>query len=103
MNGPPQARVLFATLSECTSGRGTTYLRGWAGASTWWHSAARTMSRAGRPGSCFSSSGNGVMPAPQSSPWAGMRRPDDGQTQRREARLGVKSSRCLNDFINPID
>ena len=33
MNGPPQARVLFATLSECTSGRGTTYLRGWAGAS----------------------------------------------------------------------
>lgn len=33
MNGPPQARVLFAVLSECTSGRGTTYLRGWAGAS----------------------------------------------------------------------
>ena len=25
--------MLFATLSECTSGRGTTYLRGWAGAS----------------------------------------------------------------------
>lgn len=33
LNGPPQARVLFAVLSECTSGRGTAYLRGWAGAS----------------------------------------------------------------------
>ena len=33
MNGSPQARVLFATLSKCTSGKGTTYLRGWAGAS----------------------------------------------------------------------
>lgn len=33
MNGPPQARVLFAVLGECTSGRGTIYLRGWAGAS----------------------------------------------------------------------
>lgn len=26
-------KVLFATLTECTSGRGSTYLRGWAGAS----------------------------------------------------------------------
>ena len=33
MNGPPQARVLFATLTECVSGRGSAYLRGWAGAS----------------------------------------------------------------------
>lgn len=33
MNAPPQARVLLAVLSECKSGRGTAYLRGWAGAS----------------------------------------------------------------------
>ena len=33
MSGPQQARVLFATLTECTSGRGNVYLRGWAGAS----------------------------------------------------------------------
>ena len=33
MHAPPQARVLLAVLSECTSGRGTSYLRGWAGAS----------------------------------------------------------------------
>ena len=33
MNGPPQARVLLAVLSECTSTRGTMYMRGWAGAS----------------------------------------------------------------------
>ena len=29
----PQSRVLFAVLTECTSGRGNTYMRGWAGAS----------------------------------------------------------------------
>src|SRR4051812_18836044 len=33
MSGPQQPRVLFATLAECTSGRGNAYLRGWAGAS----------------------------------------------------------------------
>ena len=31
--GQPQAKVLLATLTECTSGRGNVYLRGWAGAS----------------------------------------------------------------------
>ena len=33
MSGQPQARVLFATLTECESARGNVYLRGWAGAS----------------------------------------------------------------------
>jgi hypothetical protein len=33
MTGQQQAKVLLATLTECTSGRGNTYLRGWAGAS----------------------------------------------------------------------
>lgn len=33
MSGQSQAKVLFATLAECTSARGSTYLRGWAGAS----------------------------------------------------------------------
>ena len=32
-SGPQQARVLFATLTECESARGNVYLRGWAGAS----------------------------------------------------------------------
>ena len=31
--GQPQAKVLFATLTECESARGNVYLRGWAGAS----------------------------------------------------------------------
>ena len=29
----PPPRVLLATLTECTSARGTVYLRGWLGAS----------------------------------------------------------------------
>src|SRR3954447_12872338 len=33
MSAAPQARVLLAVLTECTSGKGNTYLRGWAGAS----------------------------------------------------------------------
>jgi hypothetical protein len=33
MNGPPQAKMLLATLTEHTSARGNAYLRGWAGAS----------------------------------------------------------------------
>ena len=33
MSAPGQAKVLLATLTECTSGRGTTYFRGWLGAS----------------------------------------------------------------------
>jgi hypothetical protein len=32
-SGQPHAKVLLATLTECTSGRGNMYLRGWAGAS----------------------------------------------------------------------
>jgi hypothetical protein len=34
MNEPPQAKVLIATLAECTSTRGSTSRRGWAGASS---------------------------------------------------------------------
>lgn len=33
MSYPPQSRVLFAVLTECTSGAGKPYMRGWAGAS----------------------------------------------------------------------
>jgi hypothetical protein len=33
MNGSAQAKVLLASLTECVSGRGTRYMRGWLGAS----------------------------------------------------------------------
>jgi hypothetical protein len=33
LTAPAQARVLLAELVECVSGRGTPYLRGWAGVS----------------------------------------------------------------------
>jgi len=52
MSGPQQARVLLAMLTECTSGRGNAYLRGWAGASNLVGSVATTTSRAAQPGTC---------------------------------------------------